>query len=86
MKKNIRDRVKEIEHSRKKNILPDVVLIYWDYANKHWIAREQYTKKNSQGNTIKGSGTVKTIVLSNPDEYIPKKGFKGSIIQGVIEE
>ena len=78
---NIRSRLEALERNRGRSNVPEVVLIYYDENHSCWVANEQYVKKTTKGQPIKGTGKNKFIRLSSPDEYIPPEGFVGSIIK-----
>ena len=78
---NIRSRLQAVERNRKKENIPETVLIYYNPNQSCWVANEKYVKKNNKGQPIKGTGKDKFILLFSPDEYIPPDGFVGAIIK-----
>ena len=80
MMNSIRNRLQAVEDNRKRINVPDVVFISYDTKSSCWIANEQYVKKTTKGQPIKGTGKNKYIRLSSPDEYTPPDGFVGAII------
>ena len=82
----IKNRLQALEKVKKNTDIPEIVIIFWDEAEHHWIAKEQYIRKSSKGKIIPNTGRTRTIFLDNPDSYVPPEGFKGSILkEGVIE-
>ena len=82
----IKKRLQAIEQAKANVNVPDVVIIFWDESEGHWIAKEQYTRKNTKGKVIPYSGKVKLIPLESPEDYKPPEGFSGTImIEGEIE-
>lgn len=87
MQYNIRNRLQNIEHRKKKINVPVLVFIYFDEDKGTWIAQEQYMKADKKGKAIPRSGKVKLIPLEDSSSYNPPTGFKGQIInEGVILE
>ena len=82
----IKKRLQAIEQAKANVNVPDVVIIFWDESEGHWIAKEQYTRKNTKGKVIPYSGKVKLITLESPEDYKPPEVFSGTImIEGEIE-
>ena len=81
----IRSRLQAVENAKKGVGVPDLVIIFWDKSKNQWIAQEQYVKKTSKGKVIPRTGRNRFIPLTDPDEYRPPEGFKGTIIrEGVL--
>lgn len=86
MLQKIKSRLQAVEMAKQKVNVPDLVFIYWDARKCSWVAKEQYTKKDSKGKVVPLSGRTKTIKLDSPDSYKAPEGFIGRVlIEGDIE-
>lgn len=80
----IRNRLGALENARKKEEIPELIMVFWDEEKQSWTAQEHYIKRNSKGKIISGTQRIKKLFLNDSAEYKPPEGFKGTMIDGRV--
>lgn len=78
-------RLEGLETAQKRVEIPDIVFISPN-ADSTWTALEKYSRKNKNGDVIRGSGMEKRVIINSPEEYKEKAGFSGVVIIENLDE
>lgn len=77
-------RIERLENLKQYKDIPDIIIV--SKCNGQYEIKEEYCKRNINGEVIKGSGTQKYIYVNNIEEYVIPEGFKGVFITDDLED